>query len=444
MKAISVSELNAQIKAILEPHFEIVYVEGEVSEVHYHTKSGHLYFSLKDENSSISCAMWRNNVKKMKFELKKGDKVYVFGAISLYTPRGEYKLIATEITPSGIGELQLAFERLKEELEKLGYFDESKKKPIPKYPKRVALITSKTGAALTDMLRVANKRWKLTKFYLFDALVQGDGAAEDIARKIKIADNYRFSDNRGFDLIIVARGGGSKEDLWAFNERVVADAIFLANTPIISAIGHERDYLISDFVADKRAATPSNAIEIILPDENEIRGYIETLFDSFEIKTKSIIEKKEFNLKHLFDLFIASSPQKKVEKSQNEIKILGDRFNLIFDRFLSSKKLEVDRLKNSFLLKSPKKRILQEKEGINFLKEKLKNDIKRVIDKKSDEVNRLKNSFSLLNPKNREKKGFVELVKDGKRWDLKDIKKDDIFYIQNTSNRVQAKALRVE
>jgi exodeoxyribonuclease VII large subunit len=277
LRAISVTELNNQIKSILDSHFEVVLVKGEVSKVTYHT-SGHLYFTLKDESSSINCAMWRSNLKKLKFELKSGDEVFVYGAVNLYVPRGEYKLIATDIEPVGVGALQIAFERLKEELLKLGYFDESKKKSIPKFPKRIAIITSETSAALQDMLRIAKKRWLLSKFYLFNVLVQGEGAAEDIARKIEIADNFKFDDNRGFDLIIVGRGGGSKEDLWAFNERVVADAIFNAKTPIISAVGHEIDFLISDFVADKRAATPSNTIEIALPDKNEILMYIDEMF----------------------------------------------------------------------------------------------------------------------------------------------------------------------
>ena len=305
MKPISVTQLNNQIKSILESHFEIVLVEGEVSKVTYHS-SGHLYFTIKDENSSINCAMWRSNLSKMKFELKVGDKVLIYGAINLYVPRGEYKLIAQSIEPSGIGALQLAYERLKEELSKLGYFDEDRKKPLPKFPKKIAIVTSSTAAALQDMLRIANKRWRLTKFYLFNTLVQGEGAAEDIARKIKMADEFVFEDGSKFDLIIVGRGGGSKEDLWPFNERVVADAIFEAKIPIISAVGHEIDYLISDFVADKRAATPSNAIEIALPDSNEILMMIDDMINAFNFKFENILFKKEKQLKHLFEMFEAN------------------------------------------------------------------------------------------------------------------------------------------
>ena len=299
MRAISVTELNNQIKSVLDSHFEVVLVKGEVSKVTYHT-SGHLYFTLKDESSSINCAMWRSNLKKLKFELKSGDEVFVYGAVNLYVPRGEYKLIATDIEPVGVGALQIAFERLKEELLKLGYFDESKKKSIPKFPKRIAIITSETSAALQDMLRIAKKRWLLSKFYLFNVLVQGEGAAEDIARKIEIADNFKFDDNRGFDLIIVGRGGGSKEDLWAFNERVVADAIYKASTPIISAVGHEIDYLISDFVADKRAATPSNAMEIALPDKNEILMFLDEKFKELFNLMSNIFAKKDFEGSFIF------------------------------------------------------------------------------------------------------------------------------------------------
>ncbi len=311
MKPISVTQLNNQIKSIIESHFEIVLVEGEVSKAVYHS-SGHLYFTIKDENSSINCAMWKSNLSKLKFKIKPGEKILVYGAISLYVPRGEYKLIAQSIEPSGIGALQLAYEQLKEELSKLGYFDEERKKPLPKFPKKIAIVTSSTAAALADMLRVANKRWRLTKFYLFNTLVQGENAAEDIARKIKMADNYVFEDGNGFDLIIVGRGGGSKEDLWPFNERAVADAIFEAKTPVISAVGHEIDYLISDFVADKRAATPSNAIEIALPDGNEILMYIDEMINAINYKMQNILSKKEKNLLHLFEIFKANSINKKL------------------------------------------------------------------------------------------------------------------------------------
>jgi len=461
MKAISVTQLNNQIKSILESHFEIVLVEGEVSKVVYHS-SGHLYFTLKDESSSIGCAMWRSNLAKMKFKLKEGDKVLVYGAVNLYVPRGEYKVIAQSIEPSGIGALQLAFERLKEELQNLGYFDEDKKKPLPKFPKKIAIITSSTAAALQDMLRIAKKRWLLSEFYLFNTLVQGEGAAADIARNIKRADEYVFEDGSKFDLIIVGRGGGSKEDLWAFNERVVADAIYAAKTPIISAVGHEIDYLISDFVADKRAATPSNAMEIALPDKNEILMAIDEMMDEFMYKTSHIIQKKEKVLSHLIELFEQNSLEKKIEMKLKEIDMLKNKFEYLTKSILDDKNLSLESIKSAFFASSPKNRIKKHEDEIELIKKSLTSSMSEILKIKENliptkeefakrainlllvkekELNSLKNSYKLANPKNREKKGFGEVVKNNKRIALEDLQKDDIFNLQNTSTIITAKVL---
>lgn len=440
MRAISVTELNNQIKAIIEPHFEIVLVEGEVSKVVYHN-SGHLYFTLKDENSAINCAMWRSNLSKLKFRLKEGEKVYVYGAISLYIPRGEYKIIATNIEPSGVGALQKAFEQLKEELSRLGYFDENRKKPIPKFPKRIAIITSATSAALQDMLRIAKKRWLLSEFYLFDVLVQGEGASKDIAMKIKMADEFVFEDGKGFDLIIVGRGGGSKEDLWAFNERVVADAIFFANTPIISAVGHEIDYLISDFVADKRAATPSNAMEIALPDKNEILLMIDEMINNFNYKISTIFQKKQKELMHLKEVFKASSPLNKLNLKLNEIEVLEKRFRNSFIAKIQQCERNLNNLKYLFNLASPLNRIDALLKETKLLKESFKVKTSQIISSKEKEVNNLKSAYLAFNPKNREKLGFAEISKDEKKVSLEKIKEGDIFYLSNTKVLLKAKAL---
>ncbi len=440
MKAITVTQLNNQIKSILESHFEIVLVEGEVSKVIYHS-SGHLYFTLKDEKSAINCAMWRSNLARMRFKLKEGDKVYVYGAVNLYVPRGEYKVIATSIEPSGIGALQLAFERLKKELKALGYFDENKKKPLPKFPKRIALITSATGAALQDMLRIAKKRWLLSEFYLFNTLVQGEGAAEDIAKNIKKADNFRFEDGKGFDLIIIGRGGGSKEDLWAFNEKVVADAIYEATTPLISAVGHEVDYLISDFVADKRAATPSNAMEIALPDKNELLMGIDEMLRNFEYKFLHILQKKEKQLMHLKELFEVNSIENRFNELKKEINFLKEQFDVGIKNVLDKKENETKNLLALFKINSPLKKIKQYEEEIGFLNKNFVYLTNEVLNKKEKEVDLLKNAFESLNPKKREKEGFGEIIKNGRRISLSKIEIDDIFFIENTSVSIKVKAL---
>ncbi len=464
MKAISVTELNNQIKSILESHFEIVLVEGEVSKAVYHS-SGHLYFTIKDENSSINCAMWRSNLSKLKFKVKPGEKVLVYGAINLYVPRGEYKLIAQTIQPSGIGALQLAFEQLKEELSKLGYFDEDKKKPLPKFPKKIAIVTSSTAAALQDMLRIANKRWRLTKFYLFNALVQGEGAAEDIAKKIKMADEYVFEDGSRFDLIIVGRGGGSKEDLWAFNERAVADAIFKAETPVISAVGHEIDFLISDFVADKRASTPSNAIEIALPDENEILMMIDEMINIFNYKTSNIISKKEKQLVHLYEIFQTNSIIKKLSIKSEEINILKNKFLNEIKTIINIKSNQIEVLINEFNSVSPQNRLKKEEKEIEILKKHFnqtishilslkdkklsiidlfERSINNVINKKENEIQAIMSAFDAFNPKKREKEGFAEVIKENRRISLDNIKVGDIFEIANTEIKIKSKALNIK
>jgi exodeoxyribonuclease VII large subunit len=442
MKAITVTQLNNQIKSIVDSHFEIVYVEGEVSKVVYHN-SGHLYFTLKDESSSINCAMWRSNLSKMKFKLTEGEKVLVYGAVNVYTPRGEYKLIAQSITPSGIGELQKAYEQLKEELAKLGYFDEKNKKPLPKFPKRIAIVTSRTAAALQDMLRIAKKRWLLSEFYLFNTLVQGENAAEDIALKIKLADEYVFEDGGGFDLIIVGRGGGSREDLWAFNERVVADAIFNAKTPVISAVGHEIDYLISDFVADRRAATPSNAMEIALPDKNEILLTIDNMLEDFRFKFLNILQRKEKNLTHLKELFVSHSPVKKLDMKLDEINVLRKNFYILTDGILRKKENELNNLKQSFEISSPLKKIEEYEKEINLLKNQFQNKINEIIYFKEKELNSLKEAFKRMNPKNREKEGFAQVRMGDKKVSLNDIKIGDEFFVENATTSILSKALKI-
>ncbi|RLA74486.1 MAG: exodeoxyribonuclease VII large subunit, partial [Epsilonproteobacteria bacterium] len=225
---ISVSTLNEQIKGILETTFSTIYVEGEVSNLTYHN-SGHIYFSVKDSKSTISCVMFRGNAQYLKFRLEVGQKIVISGNITVYTPRGNYQLLCTKIEPSGVGALALAYEQLKTKLQIKGYFDKTIKKELPKYPKNIYVITSNTGAAIEDMKKILATRYPLAKMILLPTLVQGIGAKEDIVKNIKLADNLAKKDDKS--LIIVGRGGGSIEDLWAFNEEIVADAIFETNTP---------------------------------------------------------------------------------------------------------------------------------------------------------------------------------------------------------------------
>ena len=280
MQTLSVSELNLQIKSLLEATFLQVSVCGEVSNCTYHS-SGHIYFSIKDKDSALKCVMFRGNARNLKFKIEDGMDLTLSGGITLYTPRGEYQLNCLSAIPSGIGELTLAFEQLKKDYEAKGYFNN--KKSIPRFPYKIALITSKSGAVLQDMLRIAKRRWNLIEFTLMDTLVQGEGAKENIAR------NIQYADSLGFDCIVIARGGGSLEDLWAFNEPLVIEAIYQAKTPIISAIGHEPDFVLSDFVADLRAPTPSAAMEMLLPDKLEWLMNLDLLQQNLDNKIQMIL-----------------------------------------------------------------------------------------------------------------------------------------------------------
>jgi exodeoxyribonuclease VII large subunit len=405
---LSVTELNNQIKALVESHFELIEVEAEISQVTYH-HTGHIYFSIKDENSILNCAMWRSNANRLKFKLEAGQKVVIYGALSVYTPRGEYKLIASKITPAGVGDLQFAYEQLKKELMQKGYFKEENKKVLPKYPKNVAIITAIPSAALSDMLKIASKRWPLVKFYLYNSLMQGENAKFDVVKQIQKADKENY------DAIVIARGGGSLEDLWTFNTIEVAEAIFKATTPIISAIGHEVDVLISDYVADKRASTPSNAMEILLPDINEHLFMLDDLKNQFNHKIAHILNKKEHELMNLKKLY-------QINSIENEFKNKFEELRLIKAQF-----------KNRISSIIDKKVII-----LNGMKKELNQKTEFLLTKKYQELNNIKNQYMLNNPVKKEKKGFVEITKNGKKVLLDELKKDDKIELTDANNKKNA------
>lgn len=261
-KVFSVSQVSFYVKDLFERDIVLqrILVKGEVGSVKYHS-SGHVYFSLKDENAVINCVMWRSTVTSgLKFRLTEGQKIVVTGSLDTYEKNSSYQLYARKIELDGTGKLFAEFERLKKKLEAEGLFDKAKKKPVPEFPKTVGIVTAETGAAIHDIMQIAGRRDPYVQLVLYPAKVQGEGAAESIVKGIERLDKY------GVDTIIVGRGGGSMEDLWCFNDERVARAIFACNTPVISAVGHEVDFTISDFVADLRAATPSEAAEYAVPD----------------------------------------------------------------------------------------------------------------------------------------------------------------------------------
>lgn len=410
-RPLSVSEITERIKALLESHFNRVYVSGEVGNLTYHS-SGHIYFSLKDENARVGCAMWRSSAQGLKFRLEEGQKIIIDGSLSLYTPRGEYKIICNKITPDGVGALTLAYEQLKKKLAASGYFDPSAKKTFPKFPKHIVIVTSASSAALQDMLRVADKRWKLLKITVIDTLVQGEGAKNDLVGSIKLADAL------GADVMIVGRGGGSLEDLWAFNEETVAQAIYEAKTPVVSAVGHEVDYLISDFVADLRAPTPSAAMEMLLPDSNESMLYLDELSERFDLGFSRASGHKEKLLQEFKSTFLRHSIDAKIAKHKTHIEELSQRFGSFFERILSVKNAEVTSVKKQ-LMYAPTS----------------------VLHLKSKQLEALKSYYEQSEPVKRVKKGYAEVSRSGEIIELKALKAGEKIALVDGKNKVDAEVL---
>jgi len=383
MNVLSVSELNNQIKATLDITFSTILVDGEVSNLTYHN-SGHIYFSIKDKSSVISCVMFRGNASKLKFRLEMGQQITITGNLTVYTPRGAYQLICTKIQPAGAGDLALAYEQLKTKLQIKGYFDKSIKKQPPLYPKNIYVVTSNTGAVIQDMKKILAIRYPLANMFLLSTLVQGDGAKESIVANIQKANSLIDDEN---SIIIVGRGGGSAEDLWAFNEECVADAIFKCKALIVSAVGHESDFTIADFVADIRASTPSNAIEITTPNIDDLRLFCDTINDDFRQKIQNIILQKEQELNYLVESFKQHSFINKFNLVDSNIAHLKQQFDAIFLQILTSR---------------------------------------------ANEIINLKDNFELNLPSKKDKKGFAQVTKDNQIINLKDIKQKDILTLQNS------------
>jgi len=289
---LTVSELNSQIKSVMEENFRFVNLIAEISNFKIHTQSGHYYFTLKDNSSQISAVMWRTRNSSLLFTPEDGMQVVIKGRITLYAARGTYQVEVWDIKPQGAGELQLRFEQLKQKLFEEGLFDEVHKKPLPAYPEHIGVITSIGGAALQDFINIVRRRYPVVNLYLFNATVQGNTAAKSVADCIKTAEIY--AKTHKLDLIVITRGGGSLEDLWSFNDEKLARAIFSSKIPIVSAVGHEIDFTICDFVADLRASTPSAAAELVTP---RIENVIENV-DKFSYFYRNFVVNKLESLRN--------------------------------------------------------------------------------------------------------------------------------------------------
>ena len=321
MKILSVSQVNMYIKALLDeiPQVKNVYICGEISNFKHYYNSGHMYFTLKDDKSQLKAVMFKNDNYRLKFTPENGMKVICFGQVGVYERDGVYQLYCRDMQPDGVGALTIAFEQLKVQLAEEGLFDEEHKKAIPKYPQKIGVATSKMGAAVEDIKNVISRRYPLCEIIIVPTMVQGKSAAQDIADSIRFID-----ENLGVDTIIVGRGGGSLEDLWAFNTEIVARAVYACKTPIISAVGHETDFTISDFVSDMRAPTPSAAAELAVPDIKslifQLNNFSVSIEKSLDFKISqcenSIKRYKDFFSKSNVDLFYANIRDKMAQYNE--------------------------------------------------------------------------------------------------------------------------------
>lgn len=329
-KIISVSQLTGEIKRVLESSFPRLWVQGEVSNLTVHS-SGHLYFSLKDAGSQVRCVMFRSYAQNMMLMPQDGMQVVVQGDVTVFDRAGQYQLSVMQLQVAGFGELALAFERLKKKLAEEGLFDEDFKKGMPVFPRTIGIITSPTGAAIRDMVKVARRRWPGIDLILYPVPVQGIGAAEKIARAVDDLNEYGKA-----DLLIVGRGGGSAEDLWAFNEEVLARAIFRSNIPVISAVGHEVDFTISDLVADLRAPTPSAAAELVVPDARQIRSNLADLALRMTSSARDMIDNAEARLSSLQRSYGLNRLQDMLSQKSQQLDWVGTSLNAkITDRLKS-------------------------------------------------------------------------------------------------------------
>ena len=399
-QVLSVTDVNKYIKDLftIDGFLNNVTVKGEISNLKIHGR-GHLYFSLKDENSKINCVMF-NYAPKVSFELNDGMSVQVKGRVNVYEASGSYQIYVNEMTNDGVGNLYQLFEELKKRLNNEGLFDETHKQKLPRIPKKIGVITAPTGAAVKDIISTINKRYPLCEILIFPTLVQGDGAKENIVKMIEKANETDV------DLIILGRGGGSIEDLWAFNEEIVARSIYNSKIPIISAVGHEIDFTISDFVADLRAPTPTGAALMAVPDQYEIMRYLNEykgrITNVLNNKLKSANEKlnataNSFILKNILSLY---SPK------EQKLDILIDKLNGLINNKISYNTNKLNQLLIKLKGLSPSEKIDYNIEKIKRLEKNLNNSMKNIIKFKSKELTNSQTKIELLNPTNILDKGY--------------------------------------
>ena len=417
-KYLTVSAITRYLKAKLDvdENLQTVFLKGEISNFKAHT-SGHFYFSLKDEGSKINAIMFRSNASKVLFKPLDGMKVLVSGRISIYEAMGSYQIYVDEMLEDGVGNLYIAFEQLKKKLQAEGLFEASHKRKIPSVPKRVGIVTASTGAAIRDIMTTIKRRFPICETILFPTLVQGENAKDDIVRNIERAQDYDL------DVLIVGRGGGSIEDLWPFNEEVVARAIYNSKVPVISAVGHEVDFTIADFVADLRAPTPTAAAELAVPNMADLQKHIA----QFKVRLNEAIYKKvnylKLYLESVKNSFVLKKPQIMFENKKQSLSLINDKLNELMVGKVQGFKNELDKIKKSYVLTNP---YLLYKDEVLM--------VKNIIDK-----------LNLLNPLNVLSRGYsITYLNDQALKSVLKVKEDDMISIRLSDGNLKAKVLEVK
>lgn len=418
IKYVTISDLNRYIKAKfdMDTHLNHVYLKGEISNFKHHTR-GHFYFTLKDENSRIAAVMFASSAKNVAFEPEDGMKVLVSGRIALYEATGSYQIYVETMELDGIGNLYLEFERLKKELAKEGLFDREHKRAIPKFPKKIGIITAPTGAAIRDILSTIKRRYPICETILFPALVQGTGAKESVVKQLNKAQEYDL------DVIICGRGGGSIEDLWAFNEEIVARAIYNSKIPVISAVGHEIDFTIADYVADLRAPTPTGAAEMAVPNLVDLKS----LIDQYKIRgneaVTNIIKKNRIKLESLQNSFVLKNPLSLYEIKEQKLDSYIDYLNQYMTNKLNHAKLMYEKVINNKILISPQS----------------------MFDKKKHQYELLLKTIEVLNPMKLLSSGYSIVKSNGKVIkNSHDVNLEDVVDIELSEGKLKCSVIGKE
>ena len=414
---ITIGALNKYLKNLFDrdSNLQEVYLKAEISNFKAHTR-GHLYFTLKDETSRINAVMFSYNTGKLKFKPVDGMKVLVKGKVTVYEATGAYQIYVEEMEQDGLGNLYIEFEKLKKKLAAEGLFDQDKKKKIPKVPRKIGIVTASTGAAIKDILTTIKRRFPICETILFPSLVQGVDAAKDIVKNIELANTYDI------DTLIVGRGGGSIEDLWPFNEEIVARAIYESKVPVISAVGHEIDFTIADFVADLRAPTPTAAAELAVPNMDTINTYLETVMTRSTISINNYIDSRKQVLGGLVNSYVLKKPTAMYEIKEQNLDFLIDNLNKEIRKIVDNNRIRLYKVASSYVLTNP--------------------DIMYKF--KMQNLDHIINKLDVLNPMNTLKRGYSILKKDDKVIsDINNVKVDDLINVNIKNGVINARVLEV-